>query len=268
MKRDQNNAIAKMGTGSGAKRRCLSPFSRLGSGQAPRRCSGQAPRRCSGQAAFTLVELIVVIVIIVLLASIAAPTASRYRRAARNGASLAAVRHIQGACVLYKADFDELPPSSGGGPYSGWQGCELVVLFLTGYGPDEGQDGTPGGDLKTDDGHEGFGFRLEHRGRAFPPYNETHKMDMAGGDTTRGHPYFVDAFGNPICYYRYDNGYDADDNKGEPGDGPANIAAYAQDGEGQYYRKDLVLCSQGDNKKWNPPSQTGDNDDITNFFFK
>jgi len=214
---------------------------------------------------FTLVELLVVMFIVGLLATMAVPTVSEYLRAAKQGASLAVLGQIQGACMLYKSDFEELPPSALGGVYKDWQGCELLVLFLTGYGPDDGGDGIPGDNMATDDGHDGFGFRVERRGRVLPPYNGTEKKDMGRGAS--GHPYFVDAWGNPICYYRYDNGYDSGDNEGDPGNGPDNVA-YAQDSGNNYYRKDLWLSSRGNNGQWNAPSDGGENDDVTNFFSK
>lgn len=218
------------------------------------------------RSAFTLVELLVVMFIVGMLATIAVPTVSEYLRVAKQGASLTVLGQIQGACALYKSDFEELPPSSAlGGVYSGWQGCELLALFLTGYGPDKNSDGIPGKDWAKDDGHEGFGFRVERRGRVFPPYNGTEKTDMRRGAS--GRPYFVDAWDNPICYYRYDNGYDPGDNRGDPGNGPGNVA-YARDGGGVYYRRDIWLSSRGNNGEWDAPSDGGENDDVTNFFSK
>ena len=227
-----------------------------------KRNSNKLIRRRSG---FTLVELLVVMFIVGLLATMAVPTVSEYLRVAKQGTSLAVLGQIQGACMLYKSDFEELPPSALGGAYSSWQGCELLVLFLTGYGPDKKNDGIPDlDDMAKDDGHEGFGFRVERRGRVFPPYNGTEKKDMGRGGGG-GHPYFVDAWGNPICYYRYDNGYVSGDNAD---DGPPGGVAYAQDSGNDYYRKDLWLSSRGNNGEWNAPSDGGENDDVTNFFFK
>ena len=225
-----------------------------------KRDSNRLIRRRSG---FTLMELMVVMFIIGLLATIAIPTVSEYLRVAKHGASLTVLGQIQGACDMYEADFGEFPPSALDGVYADWQGGELLALFLTGYGPDlplPDGDGIPGDDMVTDDGHQGFGFRVERRGRIFPPYNGTEKKDMGRAN---GRPYFVDAWGNPICYYRFDVETRM---FGSDSEGPPAAGGYMRDPSGKFYREDVALCTKGFNRKWDPPS--GSSDDVTNFQFK
>ena len=189
------------------------------------------------------------------------PSLNRFRLVAAKAKTQSAINLIDGACRYYFNDFDDYPPSKDAN-YSGWTGSELLVLFLTGYGPDASGP-FPSADLSADDGVEGYGFRLAKRGDVYGPYNGTEKLDVRSDPR----PEFVDtfgAFGNPILYYRWTgSNYDSDHNNDDPDD-PNN---YAQNTDGAYYRTDFILISRGNNTDWNAPLEA-DSDDVTNFFNK
>lgn len=209
--------------------------------------------------AFTLVELLVVVGIIALLAGIVLPSLKQFIIRSNKAKTQSAINLIDGACRYYFNDFDAYPPSKDD-TYSGWTGSQLIVLFLTGYGPDPTNNGIPGADLASDDGVEGYGFRLAQRGEVYGPYNNTEKLDVRRDPR----PEFVDTFGtagNPILYYRWTgSNYDSSHNNG----GPDNLSRYAQDADGTYYTGDFILISRGHNEKWNA-ARDGGSDDVTNF---
>ncbi|MCK4625995.1 MAG: hypothetical protein KAV00_11835 [Phycisphaerae bacterium] len=218
------------------------------------------PQSASG---FTLVELLVIVSIIVLLIGLLLPALNKFRIAGKKTKVQAIINLIDGACQQYFTDFEDYPPSQDNDDYNGWTGSELIALFLTGYGLDTGGDGLPDrANLDADDGVDGYGFRLEQRGRVYGPYNGAEKLDTR--IDTR--PEFVDVFGrlggNAILYYRYDGSiYNADHNNSDPTD----PNSYAKDSDGDYYRTDFILISRGRNEDWNAPKDGG-SDDVTNFF--
>ena len=224
---------------------------------------------------FTLIELSVVILIITMMMLMAVPAVSKIVAQARRDLSLAIVRQLESACEHFKLDLEEFPRSSDS-DYKDWSGSQLLRLQLTGYGPDPDGDGLPSkpqsfGSLATDDGHNGFGFRLTLKGRVYGPYPATASMDI---DSRDGHSFFVDAFGHEIYYYRYDlvkKDYDDEDN--DPIDSLGNIVAvseYATNPEtDEYYRiNDFVIFSAGPDgyiEAYDPDDPTA-SDDVTNIF--
>jgi len=218
----------------------------------------------------TIVEIMVVIIILSLLATLVAPAVVHIREQARRGASLVAVALLDGACLAYHADHDEYPASSGP---AGWFGCQMLPVYLIGYRDDDGNDGVPGDffDAATpDDGQDGFGFRLVFRGTVYGPYNGAEKADLSATPPY----YFLDAFDQPILYYRYDDvgdTYDLADNDmpavanpaNPDGQGAASLGmAYFQNAGGAWYRNDFALCSAGPDGVF---SDAADTDDVTNF---
>ena len=251
--------------------------------------------------AFTIVELLVAMGIMAILISLIVPSVHSVRRAMKSAASMATIRLLDGACQVYHNDFNDYPPSRDPAYMDGatpWQGSEILTLLLTGYGPDDGDDGSPRTglatnvptDLRDDDGQGGFGFRVLARGKVYGPYSGAEKVPVAR--SAAGIPRFVDAFGNPILYYRWRETapntkvyiYYFDDNvfKGaDPADtgwptsqadltGPTGYLI--DQALNRYYRDDFVLLTPGPNgpdDQFGRPAfaaSPGGADDITNLF--
>lgn len=218
---------------------------------------------------FTIVELMVVMLIMLLLLAVLAPTVQKIHRTVMRVTALTTVRLIEGGCRGYYEDFGEFPHSNN---YLGWEGKELLVLFMTGYGPDLNSDGKPTDDankdglpddIYTDDGRAGLGFRTEKAGHKFGPYNGTQDIKKRLSETN-SRPVFVDAFDEEIYYYRYDPtfpaeapfGYYATDNPGGPFDDHDD---YNQG------HTDFVLATAGPDGVFEAYDDVLDTDDITNF---
>jgi len=219
--------------------------------------------------AFTLVELLIVIGILALLIAIMAPTVGKVKSLAKLKASQGTVNLLDGAVEMYRNDFDDVPPSEPGA-YNNWYGCQLLPLFLTGYGPDANDKGRPydgGANLAADDGKDGYGFRIELRGKVYGPYNSAEKVATPG--TAR--PVFVDSFANAILYFVFDQGaneYTAAHNPAAT-EQPDDINVYCRrsiDLAAPFLRRDFVLISKGIDGEWYDPAAPDlhDKDDATN----
>ena len=208
------------------------------------------------RAGFTLIELLTVIAILGLLLGILALTVTSVRIRARVQKSQFIVNQLTGAIRIYHNERGEYPRSNE----AGYTGSEWLVQALTGY--------------RDDDGKTGWGFRdTEYidRGKVFGPYNDTERIQRARTSDNPIKYEFLDAFDNPILYYRYDDGYVAAHN---PGAGPASLdVTYLRGPGGEYFRKDFVLLSPGPDGRYDqipyiqaPTSAWNRNcDDITNF---
>lgn len=231
-------------------------------------------------SAFTLIELSVVILIITMMMLMAVPAVSKIVAQARRDLSVAIMRQLESACHEFKLDVQVNGlyqyPRSSDADYPNWSGSQLLRLQLTGYAADDGNDALPGKlqsfeTLSTDDGHNGFGFRLTERGRVYGPYNGAENIDFGSRD---GHSFFVDAFDHEFYYYRYDlesNDYDDDDNSPLDSQGAVvDVTEYATDPTtNNYYRiKDFVIFSAGPDgyiEAYDPADPTA-SDDVTNVF--
>ncbi len=230
---------------------------------------------------FTMIELMVVIAIIGLLMAILLPALGQVQNQMRRTASTVMIRMLDSACREYHNDFGDYPPSArpaGAEDYlPNWEGKYLLPLFLTGYAPDLGQTGVPfdAGQMHEDDGKDGFGFRVAPRGRVYGPYQGADDFDMkprADGDPRLA---FVDAFGNQVFYYRFDEGaetYHAEHNDPDPF-GPyapqePNLPDYARRPEeqgGGFFRTNFILMTKGPNQRFEALRNNPETDDITNF---
>ena len=240
-------------------------------------------RRRSG--AFTLVELAVVILIISMLLVMAVPSVNKAIIQAKRDTSKSIISQLEDACHLFKIDHD-FYPRSGDTNYPDWTGSQLLRLQLTGYGPDEDDDGAPGnnGDntdlstLATDDGVPGLGFRTAPQATTFGPYGSSADMpSMLLGQW----PVFPDSFSNEIFYYSYDEvagDYNDDDNKPvNSRGGEFTIEMYAQnprstgspkayEDSDRYWRRDFLLFSAGPDGQFHVGSDVGSADGETRAF--
>jgi len=225
-------------------------------------------------AAFTLVELAVVILIISMLLVMAVPSVNKAIIQAKRDTSKSIINQLDSACNLFKIDHDFYPRSCDTN-YPNWTGSQLLRLQLTGYGPDENDDGAPGnsGDnsdlstLATDDGVPGLGFRTAPQGTTFGPYGASPDMDTLLLDQW---PVFPDSFGNEIFYYRYDeDDEEFNDDHNDPkdsGGGEMSMAFYAQRGWrdeggnvvwGGLWRRDFLLFSAGPDGQFHKGTDVG-----------
>jgi len=214
----------------------------------------------------TIIEILAVVVILALLAALVAPSVGHIRTQARRGASLATIALIDGACKAYHADHDEYPLSTNA---DGLEGRHRLVHCLTGRQELSGSE--------IADGKDGVGFRIAARGRAYGPYNGTEKLELSEPDPNEPCPpyYFLDAFDQPILYYRFGGGtYDLSDNNAAipnpanpDGQGAASLGVgYFQNADGAWYRRDFVLCSAGPDRVFTSDDDPNTvTDDITNF---
>lgn len=239
-------------------------------GKSKRRNRGRAglgdlrPRAAGG---FTIVELMVVMLIMLLLLVVLVPTVQKIQRTIMRVAALTTVRLIQDGCKMYYENFGEYPISKDEMNYPGWDGKELLVLFMTGYGPDLNRDGTPGTNYSIDDGCEGLGFRTEKRGKKFGPYNGTQDIETKLSDDN-SRPVFVDAFDEEIHYYRFDSVldlYNTADNPTPPGLEGSAHADYL--GYAKSMQRDFILMTAGPDGIFENYGDAAykDTDDITSF---
>ncbi|MBS3734412.1 MAG: hypothetical protein KGY99_05745 [Phycisphaerae bacterium] len=181
--------------------------------------------------------------ILAVLMSILGPAGGRALRLVKVSTSRAHLRSIEGAVDAYAVDFrQEVPPSGDDEGHPDWvpggSGAQRLAAYLTGY--------------SNSDGLDGWGFHVAGGKKKHGPYNGVEELPMRGSPPT-----FVDQFDQPVLYYRYDGGYDSEDNH----DGPSSINDYARDGN-QYRRSDYLLITPGIDGDFEDEPDEGD--DITN----
>ena len=137
---------------------------------------------------------------------------------------------------------------------------QVLVEAMTGY--------------LDNDGANGDGFRVAPRGKVYGPYVEKDKIRVASQTPKKvnlDHLVYLDAFGNPILYYR---SYLVPAGGGNPATvtfqtadnaaalaGPPDINAYVSGGA-TLRRTDYVLCTPGADAAWDA---SAGGDDCTNF---
>jgi hypothetical protein len=171
------------------------------------------------------------------------------------------VNIIDGACQMYCNDFDEYPPSDPKANSARLEGRYNLVQAIRGY-----QTNSNG---EIDDGLSGPGFKLRPTGPVWTPYNGCEELKLVFNEADQSSA-FADAFGNPIYYYRWDEGnqtyHDAHNNASPGADPPDGINRYAGAGTGGgVLRKDFILLSKGGDGRWEARRDDPATDDITNF---
>lgn len=221
------------------------------------------------QQGFTLIELLVIIAIIGVLIAIAFPVSTHVMQQAKTAASTNTVNTISAAINMFNEDHDFFPGQldlDNDNTDDSWN--KSLVAALTGYLP-KADGASISGDMK-----EGFGFRMENRGKVYGPYNGTEKIKT---DDSSGAPVFVDSFDNPIYYFRFvdpdpavpaDEYFEGDITQWPGGDSAALLDYATKSGSGLdtvYYRRDFCVITAGLDNNFASDLRSGDTDDITNF---
>jgi len=170
------------------------------------------------QKAFTLIELLCVIAIIALLMAISLPSLSKARQVARSNSSRAVLRSIDAGCEIFYNDFGWYPPSAPTCDPIVWQnkpngdlsGVHLIARAMLGHDT-RGIDVKARGLLMAPDGicmSENDYVKLERKGAYMEISKNVARIDSEYTDTAEDDysalemPVLVDAFANPILYYR------------------------------------------------------------------
>lgn len=258
---------------------------------------GQGPAK-----GFTLVELLVVMSVIGILSAILVPSIARAYYLALVNKTKATIGVLEGGVRMYAADFNnQVPPSQpgGAGSFNAWPGSVQMTFLLTGYGLDYTNPptsfGTPNlGSLGTLDGVDGYGFRLEKRGKIYGPYNGAASVPMLSINASQRIFYFQQFYipynANPLIYLRpsyffyyvaRNNQYVKSDNStlstAFANTNTSSIPDYTQSGTNQPYlnecmkhRSDFIIVNAGpdgvfsNSPTWDSTAQKIA-DDITNF---
>ncbi len=246
--------------------------------------------RPAARSGFTLIELLVVISILVILMSLGSVSVMYALAAARTSASQSTINQIDQAVKMYYQEHKKYP-SPGNTNLN-------IARALVGYA-DEGT--YTNGSFSGGDGKDGDGYRLVKRGKVYGPWGGAESIDYVDqveidGTTHSDIRMFVDAFGNIIWYFRYndnnssgrgddyfdgsyhdvtvlDGSVEHDNPAAESNEGDWNNAAakdvflYASKGKEtgddiELYRNDFIIISTGEDKKWSTINNedTGDED--------
>lgn len=175
-------------------------------------------RRSSRQtrAGFTLVEILTVVSIIALLMSIMLPSLNHARNLARQSSTGKTIQALEAGLQMFHGDFDRYPDSSRrqdpitdyptAGPNNMLSGAHWIARALSGY-DSQGID-APGHAL---DSTATLLWETLKTADRRDRYFDQDKVIVRDSDSrfaaTTGHPstgrqVIVDAFGNPILYYR------------------------------------------------------------------
>ena len=204
---------------------------------------------------FTLIELMTVIAIIVLLIGILIPALSSARIQAKKSSTAGLINAVERGCEMFQGDFAQYPQSRGYNPFepqgdnillmgAQWLGLQLVGPDMRGIVDwrDLRNDSDDDGDIDQDDWLDWYSLDPTREYTRMGPYASVEgsavqslvtyanvKSDItdwpdeleAGTPDSWNNgriPFFIDAFSNPVLYYRANPKVNAPFTTGTPGD--------------------------------------------------
>jgi len=167
------------------------------------------------QTGFTLAEVLMIVVVLTLLITIFAPSVANIKREMRMSATRAAINQLETGCELFFNDHGAYPRTGMTQLVVDLTGMELQISIAGPYGrgvkPTPFYNPTTPAREPAQDYQPGWGFRAAPRNTRFGPYATCEQLEMIYDPihTTPQWVAFMDAFGNPITYFR---GYDSTPN--------------------------------------------------------
>lgn len=192
-----------------------------------------------GRPGFTLVELMTVIAIIMLLVGILIPALSAARIQAKKSSTAGLIRSLESGCEMFQGDFKQYPQSRGHNPFEGDEEGEPLLmgaqwLGLQLFGPDMRgivnwkdlrNDSDNDKDIDADDWEDWYDLETTDEYTRMGPYGTVEagavqtlitypnlKSDITDWPEELGDgdsywpneriPFVIDAFSNPVLYYR------------------------------------------------------------------
>jgi prepilin-type N-terminal cleavage/methylation domain-containing protein len=185
---------------------------------------------------FTLVELLTVIAIIVLLIGILIPALSSARTQAKQTATSGLIKSVGSGCEMFRGDFKHYPQSRGRNPFENasddislmgaqWVALQLAGVDSRGYvNPTIKNDSDDNGRIDHVDWNDWYALNPSRQYTRMGPYASVDAkalrtpiqfrdenpdipppdaMADEAEDWSNGRlPFFMDAFGYPVLYYR------------------------------------------------------------------
>lgn len=239
-----------------------------------------APTR--NRPGFTLVELMTVIAIIVLLVGILIPALHSARTQAKQTATGALLSSLDRGCELFRGDLKRYPDSRGPNPFEGdpdiramgaqWLAMQLVGVDSRGFvepALKNDSGATPSsrdGVIDLDDWDDWYSLTPTREYTRLGPYADVDAKSLRtvttfeednpdtpapgpladqSADWSLGRlPFFVDAFGYPVLYYRANPRMDAPFTTLTPNDGDFSVGRYDQSDNAWF------TGSDGANGRW------------------
>jgi len=202
---------------------------------------------------FTLVELMTVIAIIVLLIAILIPALSSARIQAKKSSTAGLINSVERGCEMFQADYNQYPQSRGYNPFESqgdnillmgaqWLGLQLVGPDMRGIVDwrDLRNDSNDDETIDENDWLEWYALQPEREYTRMGPYATVEgsavqslvtyanvksditdpPLELEDGTSDWPNeriPFFIDAFSNPVLYYRANPKVKAPFTTGTPG---------------------------------------------------